>query len=189
MFYLDIIAASKRVPSLALGDAAVMTVGPDGNCTALIAVGDAVVRSPVSATSRAAEAKLFLALTAARFGASVGVQPAAVGEAAEWAAAHGEPPAAWAELRVAPHSYRPRDRGVAVAWAEGPTDDDALVALAEKLSGGSMLTPCVVCRGPGVTREARAFAMSEAWPVGARRVCRAGWLCAVCAAGARELVE
>ncbi len=189
MFYLDIIAASKRVPSLAHGDAAVMTSGPDGNCTALIAVGDTVVRSPASATSRAAEAKLFLSLTAARFGASVGVRPSATGEAAEWAAKRGEVPVAWAELRVAALPHRWRDFPAVIAWAEGATDDDALVALAEKLSGGSMLTPCVVCGGPGKTHEARAFAMSEAWPVGARRICRAGWLCAVCAAGARELVE
>jgi hypothetical protein len=181
MFYLDIIAASKRVPSLAHGDAAVMTSGPDGDCTAIIAVGDTVVRSPVSATSRAAEARLFLSLTAARFGASVDVRAALV--------ADDEAPAAWAELRVAALPHRWRDLPAVLAWAEGPTDDDALVALACKLSGGSMLTPCVVCSGPGVTREARAFAMSEAWPVGARRVCRAGWLCAVCAAGVRELVE
>lgn len=181
MFYLDIFDAARLHPALRHGDAAVMTSGPDGDCTALVAVGDTVVRSPVSSAARFAEARLFLALTAARFGATVETRPAPVTE--------GEAPSVWAELRIAPSPHRPLDRAFALAWGDGPTDDDALLALACKLSGGSRLMPCVVCGGPGVTFELRAFAVSEMWPVGARRICRAGWVCAVCRDGVRELVE
>lgn len=178
MYHLDICHAAKRHPALAgRGDAAMLTSGPDGAVVASVDVGGVTLRAQ-GATVRHAEARLLVDLTAARFGASVAMRPTPDGQR-------------WAELLAPEHPFRAHRREIRVvlAWGLGDTDDEALADLAARLAGGSMLTPCAVCSGPGKTYEAQAFAVADYWPVGARKICRAGWLCACCVGGARELAE